>query len=260
MPVRKPLTPAKIADRKTPRRKEEASAPAPRPSPSKPVDQATLVEIFRRFRVANPEPKGELEHVDPYTLVVAVVLSAQSSDAGVNKATRELFRVADTPQKMVALGEERLRDYIRTVNFHPTKARNIVALSRKLLDEHGGVVPPVRAVLESLPGVGRKSASVVLNNAFGESTIAVDTHVFRVSNRIPLVVTRTPDETQLALEKIVPDEFKRHAHHWLILHGRYVCKARRPECYRCLIRDLCRYEPKTPAPDEAVSGFKRPRA
>jgi endonuclease III len=236
MPVRKPLTLTKTI-RKA--------------APPKPVDRATLIEIFRRFREANPEPQGELEHADPYTLVVAVVLSAQSTDAGVNKATRELFKVADTPQKMVDLGEERLRGYIRTVNFHPTKARNIVALSRKLLEEHGGIVPPARAVLESLPGVGRKSASVVLNNAFGESTIAVDTHVFRVSNRIPLVVTKTADETQLALEKIVPDEFKRHAHHWLILHGRYVCKARKPECYRCLIRELCRYEPKTPAPDPA---------
>jgi endonuclease III len=246
MPVRKPLTLSKIANRKTARARLEGDN-APRQP--KAVDQATLVEIFRRLRAANPKPKGELEHIDPYTLVVAVVLSAQSTDAGVNKATRELFKVAESPEKMVALGEERLRDYIKTVNFHPTKARNIIALSRKLLDEHGGVVPPARAVLESLPGVGRKSASVVLNNAFGESTIAVDTHVFRVSNRIPLVVTKTPDETQLALEKMVPDEFRRHAHHWLILHGRYVCKARKPECYRCLIRDLCRYEPKTPAPD-----------
>jgi endonuclease-3 len=252
MPVRKPLTPSKITDRKTARpRPEDGKAPR-QPRPPEPVDQATVVEIFRRFRGANPEPKGELEHVDPYTLAVAVVLSAQSTDVGVNKATRELFKVADTPAKMVALGEERLREYIKTVNFHPTKARNIIALSRKLLDEHGGVVPPARAVLESLPGVGRKSASVVLNNAFGVSTIAVDTHVFRVSNRIPLVITKTADETQLALEKIVPDEFKRHAHHWLILHGRYVCKARKPECYRCLIRDLCRYEPKTPAPAGAA--------
>jgi endonuclease-3 len=215
------------------------------------VNPATLVEIFRRFRDANPEPKGELEHVDPYTLIVAVVLSAQATDAGVNKATRELFRIADTPDKMVALGEDGVREHIKTINFLNTKARNIVALSRILVDEHGGVVPPARAILETLPGVGRKSASVVLNNAFGESTIAVDTHVFRVSNRIPLVATKTADETQLALETIVPDEFKRHAHHWLILHGRYVCKARKPECYRCLIRDLCRYEPKTPAPDGA---------
>jgi endonuclease III len=248
MRVRKPLTPSKLTNRKAARATPGGDKPARRARPPKPVDQATLVEIFRRFRDANPEPQGELEHVDPYTLVVAVVLSAQATDAGVNKATRELFRVADTPAKMVALGEDGVREHIKTINFLNTKARNIVALSRKLLDEHGGVVPPARAVLESLPGVGRKSASVVLNNAFGESTIAVDTHVFRVSNRIPLVITKTADETQLALEKIVPDEFKRHAHHWLILHGRYVCKARKPECYRCLIRDLCRYEPKTPPP------------
>ena len=225
-------------------RKAKARLRAP-----KPVDQATLVEIFRRFRDANPEPRGELEHVDPYTLLVAVVLSAQATDAGVNKATRELFRVADTPQRMLALGEDGVREHIKTINFLNTKARNIVALSRLLVEEHGGVVPPARAVLETLPGVGRKSASVVLNMAFGEPTIAVDTHIYRVSNRLPLVVTKTADETQLALEAIVPDEFKLHAHHWLILHGRYVCKARRPECYRCLIRDLCRYEPKTLATD-----------
>jgi endonuclease-3 len=218
------------------------------PRSPKPVDQATLVEIFRRFREANPEPRGELEHVDPYTLLVAVVLSAQATDAGVNKATRELFRVANSPQKMLALGEDGVREHIRTINFLNTKARNIIALSRILVDEHGGVVPPARAVLETLPGVGRKSASVVLNMAFGEPTIAVDTHIYRVSNRIPLVVTKTADETQLELEKVVPDEFKLHAHHWLILHGRYVCKARKPECWRCLIRDLCRYQPKTPAP------------
>src|SRR5215212_5677447 len=233
MPVRKPLTTSKtrkIAPIKVVPGGKAAGARQP-----KPVDQATLVEIFRRFREANPEPRGELEHVDPYTLLVAVVLSAQATDAGVNKATRELFRVADTPQKMVALGEDGVREHIKTINFLNTKARNIIALSRILVEEHGGVVPPARAVLETLPGVGRKSASVVLNMAFGEPTIAVDTHIFRVANRIPLVVARTADETQLALEAVVPDEFKLHAHHWLILHGRYVCKARRPECYRCLI-------------------------
>jgi endonuclease-3 len=246
MPVRKSLTTSKT--RKIATIKAVAGGKPARFRQPTPIDQATLVGIFRRFREANPEPRGELEHVDPYTLLVAVVLSAQATDAGVNKATRELFRVADTPERMLALGEDGVRDHIKTINFLNTKARNIIALSRKLVEEHGGVVPPARAVLESLPGVGRKSASVVLNMAFGEATIAVDTHIFRVSNRIPLVVEKTPDETQVALEKIVPDEFKRHAHHWLILHGRYVCKARRPECYRCLIRDLCRYEPKTPAP------------
>jgi endonuclease-3 len=244
--MRKPLTTSK--SRKLAPIKPTAGGKPARSRRPKPVDQATLVEIFRRFREANPEPRGELEHADPYTLLVAVVLSAQATDAGVNKATRELFRVADTPERMLALGEDGVRDHIKTINFLNTKARNIIALSRVLADEHGGVVPPARAVLESLPGVGRKSASVVLNMAFGEPTIAVDTHIFRVSNRIPLVVTTTPDDTQVALEKIVPHEFRRHAHHWLILHGRYVCKARRPECYRCRIRDLCRYEPKTPAP------------
>ena len=250
MPVRKPLSVSK-----TPRPKaalvqpiRAAAKPARTPRQGKPVDRATLIEVFRRFRGANPDPKGELEHINPYTLLIAVVLSAQSTDAGVNKATRKLFAIADTPQKMLALGEDGVREHIKTVNFHPTKARNIIALSKILVEEHGGIVPPARAVLESLPGVGRKSASVVLNVAFGEPTIAVDTHIFRVSNRIPLVRTETPLETQERLEKIVPDEFKLNAHHWLILHGRYVCKARRPECYRCLIRDLCRYEPKTPAP------------
>ncbi|HEX8665267.1 MAG TPA: endonuclease III [Beijerinckiaceae bacterium] len=225
-----------------------AARPARQSRQPKPVDQATLQEVFRRFRDANPEPKGELEHVNPYTLLVAVVLSAQATDTGVNKATRTLFQAADTPEKMVALGEAGVLEHIRTLNFLNTKARNVVALSRRLVEEHGGAVPRSVEVLETLPGVGRKSASVVVNIAFGEPRIAVDTHIFRVANRIPLVRTETPLETQEALEKIVPEEFRLHAHHWLILHGRYVCKARRPECYRCLIRDLCRYEPKTPAP------------
>jgi endonuclease-3 len=256
MPIRKQPAAKRPAEGKiTPKAPESEGCPRP----PKPVDQATLVEVFRRFRDANPEPTGELEHVDPYTLLVAVVLSAQSTDAGVNKATRELFRVADTPRKMLALGEDRVREHIKSINFLNTKARNIIALSRILVEEHGGVVPPARAVLETLPGVGRKSASVVLNMAFGEPTIAVDTHIFRVSNRIPLVITKTADETQLALEAVVPDEFKLHAHHWLILHGRYVCKARKPECYRCLIRDLCRYEPKTPVTDAGLE-VRRPRA
>ena len=250
MPVRKPPATPKNARKTASSKPGAAKLPGRTPQP-RPVGEPILLEIFHRFREANPEPKGELEHVDPYTLLVAVVLSAQATDAGVNKATRELFRVAARPQDMVALGEDGVREHIKTINFLNTKARNIVALSRILVEEHGGIVPPARAVLETLPGVGRKSASVVLNNVFGESTIAVDTHVFRVSNRIPLVLTKTADETQLALEAIIPDAFKRHAHHWLILHGRYVCKARRPECYRCLIRDLCRYEPKTPAPDAA---------
>jgi endonuclease III len=246
MAARKPLTTPKVRDRKAVPVK--AAAKARRAVQPKPVDAATRLEIFRRFRNANPNPRGELEHVDPYTLLVAVVLSAQATDKSVNIATRELFEIADTPHKMLALGEERLREHIRTIGLYRMKAKNLIALSRILVEEHGGVVPPARAVLESLPGVGRKSASVVLNVAFGEPTIAVDTHIFRVANRIPLVITKTADETQIELERIVREEFKLHAHHWLILHGRYVCKARRPECYRCLIRDLCRYPDKTPSP------------
>ena len=213
-----------------------------------PVDQEALVEIFRRFRAANPEPRGELEHVNAYTLLVAVVLSAQATDVGVNKATRTLFQLADTPEKMLALGEDRVREHIKTLNFLNTKSRNVIGLSRRLIEEHGGEVPPVMEDLEKLPGVGKKSASVVLNMAFGQPRIAVDTHIFRVSNRIPLAITRTPDETQEALERIVPEPFRLHAHYWLILHGRYVCKARKPECWRCPIADLCRYEPKTLGP------------
>ena len=223
----------------------EPAGKARRRAAPKPVDRATLVEIFERFRAADPEPRGELEHVNPYTLLVAVVLSAQSTDAGVNKATRGLFAKADSPARMLALGEEAVREHLKTINFFNTKARNVIALSRRLVEEFGGEVPADVAVLETLPGVGRKTASVVVNVAFGVPRIAVDTHIFRVSNRIPLAVTASPLETQDALEAIVPDAFRRHAHHWLILHGRYVCKARRPECGRCLIADLCRYPEKT---------------
>jgi endonuclease-3 len=213
----------------------------------KPVDRATMVEVFERFRAVNPEPKGELEHTNPFTLLVAVVLSAQATDAGVNKATRGLFAVADTPEKMLALGVDGVREHIKTINFLNTKAKNVVALSEQLVGEHGGQVPNSMEILETLPGVGRKTASVVLNMAFGVPRIAVDTHIFRVANRLPLVRAETPLDTQVALEKIVPEPFRLHAHHWLILHGRYVCKARKPECWRCLVKDLCRYEPKTPA-------------
>ena len=213
----------------------------------RPVDRATLVEVFERFRAVNPEPKGELEHTNPFTLLVAVVLSAQATDAGVNKATRSLFEVADSPEKMLALGVDGVREYIKTINFLNTKARNVIALSERLVREHGGEVPNSIEVLETLPGVGRKTASVVLNMAFGVPRIAVDTHIYRVSNRIPLVRAETPLDTQVALEKVVPEPFRLHAHHWLILHGRYVCKARKPECWRCLVKDLCRYQPKTPA-------------
>jgi endonuclease III len=206
---------------------------------------AEIEEAFTRFARANPEPKGELAHVDPYTLLVAVVLSAQATDAGVNKATPALFATADTPKKMAALGEEKLRDYIKTIGLYRGKAKNIIALSKKLIAEHGGKVPNVRKALEELPGVGRKTANVVLNIAFGEPTIAVDTHLFRVANRTGLAPGRNPLEVELGLLERVPERFKRHAHHWLILHGRYVCKARKPECPRCLINDLCRWPEKT---------------
>jgi endonuclease-3 len=218
---------------------------AKRARTQKPVDRATMIEIFRRFSAANPHPKGELDYVNPYTLLVAVVLSAQSTDVGVNKATSRLFPLADTPQKMLALGEDRLRDCLKTINFYNTKAKNVMTLSRRLVEEFGGEVPHSMEILETLPGVGRKTASVVLNIAFGDPRIAVDTHIFRVANRIPLVITKTPAETQAPLETTVPDEYRLHAHHWLILHGRYVCKARKPECWRCLINDLCRYPDKT---------------
>jgi endonuclease-3 len=212
---------------------------------SKPWTAAEVEEAFSRFQKANPEPRGELEHVDPYTLLIAVVLSAQATDAGVNKATPALFAAADTPAAMVALGEERVRDYIKSIGLYRTKAKNVIALSQKLVDEHGSVVPPSREALEALPGVGRKTANVVLNNAFGEPTIAVDTHIFRVGNRTGLAPGKTPLEVEMNLEKVVPDHFKRHAHHWLILHGRYTCMARRPLCDRCTINDLCRWPEKT---------------
>jgi endonuclease-3 len=196
--------------------------------------------IFARFAAANPEPKGELEYSNPYTLLVAVVLSAQATDAGVNKATRGLFAAADTPAKMVALGEERVRAAIRTIGLFNTKAKNVIALSEALIRDFGGEVPRTRQALETLPGVGRKTANVVLNSAFGEETFAVDTHLFRLGNRLLLAPGKTPLEVELKLDKIIPAPYRRHAHHWLILHGRYVCKARRPECERCLIADLCK--------------------
>jgi endonuclease-3 len=212
-----------------------------------------IAEVFSRFQQADPEPKGELKSANTYTLLVAVVLSAQATDAGVNKVTRELFKVADTPEKMIELGEERLRAYIKSIGLYRTKAKNIIALSRSLIAQHGSNVPASREELQALPGVGRKTANVVMNSAFGAPTIAVDTHLFRVGNRTGLAPGRTPLEVELALEKSVPAQFKVHAHHWLILHGRYVCKARKPECWRCLIRDLCLYRPKTPAPQKAAA-------
>ena len=210
-----------------------------------PLDRDLMIEVFRRLREANPEPRGELDYTNPYTLLVAVALSAQSTDVGVNKATRGLFAAADTPQAMLALGEEGLRQHIRTLNFFNTKAKNVIALSRRLVEEFGGEVPNSVEILETLPGVGRKTASVVVNIAFGDPRVAVDTHIFRVANRLPLAVTKTPLDTQVALEALIPDEYRLHAHHWLILHGRYTCKARRPECWRCPVNDLCRYPDKT---------------
>ena len=242
-PVSSKSSPAKATVKKAAAKrpaKKPAAAPAKKPrGRRRPVGPQVVQEIFTRFQAANPEPKGELEHVNAYTLLVAVVLSAQATDVGVNKATRPLFAIADTPQKMVALGEDKIRDYVRTIGLFRTKAKNVYLLSQILIEKFGGDVPRQREVLETLPGVGRKTANVVLNMAFGESTIAVDTHLFRLSNRIPLAIGKTPLAIELGLEKIIPAEFKRHAHHWLILHGRYVCKARRPECERCLIADLC---------------------
>jgi endonuclease III len=207
--------------------------------------EAEVEEAFRRFHAADPEPEGELEHVDPFTLLVAVVLSAQATDAGVNKATPALFAAADTPEKMVKLGEAKVRDFIKTIGLFRTKAKNVVALSRLLIEKHGGTVPPSREALEALPGVGRKTANVVLNIAFGEPTIAVDTHIFRVGNRTGLATGKTPFEVEDKLVRVVPDKYKRHAHHWLILHGRYVCIARRPLCEKCIIADLCKWPGKT---------------
>jgi len=210
-----------------------------------PWTPAEIEEAFARLRKANPEPRGELEHVDPFTLLVAVVLSAQATDAGVNKATPALFAVANTPAKMVALGEDKVRELIKTIGLYRTKAKNLIALSKQLIAEHGGVVPPSREALEALPGVGRKTANVVLNVAFGAETIAVDTHIFRVGNRTGLAPGKTPFEVEMKLEERVPPAYRRHAHHWLILHGRYTCTARRPACAKCLINDLCRWPEKT---------------
>jgi endonuclease-3 len=220
---------------------KRSRAKVPRPG------KDTIEEMFRRFAAANPEPKGELEHVNAFTLLVAVVLSAQSTDAGVNKATRGLFAAADTPAKMVALGEDAVREHIKTIGLFRNKAKNVVALSEALLAHHGGEVPRDRAALEALPGVGRKTANVVLNSAFGEPTIAVDTHLFRLANRLGLGPGKTPNEVEQKLLKVIPPHYLQHAHHWLILHGRYICKAQRPLCTQCPIADLCA------APDKIVA-------
>jgi endonuclease-3 len=226
---------------KPPRKKAKRKSPKRRSL----LSEAVIAEIFRRFQAAEPDPKSELEYINPYTLLVAVVLSAQATDAGVNKATRALFKIADSPEKMLRLGEDRVREAIKTIGLYRNKARNVILLSRKLVDEHHGEVPRDRESLESLAGVGRKTANVVLNVAFGEPTMAVDTHILRVANRIGLSNGKTPLAVEEDLLRVVPAQYAVHAHHWLILHGRYVCKARKPECPRCIISDLCLFEAKT---------------
>lgn len=203
-------------------------------------------EFFKRLHTLNPEPKGELDWTNPFTLLVAVALSAQATDKSVNKATPALFKLADTPEKMVALGEDKIRDCIKTIGLYNAKAKNVLALSKMLIENYGGVVPDTRDELVKLPGVGRKTANVVLNMAFGQPTMAVDTHVFRVSNRTGLAPGTTPEKVEAKLEKVIPEEFAMHAHHWLILHGRYTCLARKPTCPECVARDLCAFKEKTP--------------
>ncbi|MGB8819216.1 MAG: endonuclease III [Rhizobiaceae bacterium] len=221
--------------------------PLTKKTAAKPLySRAEVAAIFERFKQANPEPKGELEHVNAFTLLVAVVLSAQATDIGVNKATRALFAVADTPEKMLALGEEAVGAHIKTIGLWRNKARNVIALSQALIRDHGSIVPDRRDDLVKLPGVGRKTANVVLSMAFGQPTMAVDTHIFRLANRLGLAPGKTPDQVEQKLLKAIPEPYLYHAHHWLILHGRYVCKARKPECGRCIIADLCK------SPDKSV--------
>ena len=212
---------------------------------AKQLPYSTIYEIFSRFRATEPEPKGELEHVNAYTLLVAVALSAQATDAGVNKATRELFKIADTPQKMLALGEEGLIEHIKTIGLFRNKAKNVIRMAQILVDEYDGKVPSSRAALQSLPGVGRKTANVVLNMWFKQPAQAVDTHIFRVGNRTGIAPGKDVDAVERAIEDHIPAEFQQHAHHWLILHGRYICVARKPKCNACPIRDLCQFEDKT---------------
>lgn len=209
------------------------------------MKKADIEEFFRRLEEKDPEPQGELHYINPYTLLVAVVLSAQATDVGVNKATGPLFEVADTPEKMLALGLPKVRDYIKTIGLFNNKAKNVIGLSEMLITEHNSEVPRDREALEKLPGVGRKTASVVVNIAFGEPTIAVDTHIFRVSNRTSLAPGKNVLQVEKKLEKVVPEHYRLHAHHWLILHGRYVCKARKPDCAVCSVHDLCTYKAKT---------------
>jgi len=224
------------------------------------LKKVDVVDFFARLAEDDPHPVTELEYTNPYTLLVAVALSAQMTDVGVNKATRALFAAADTPEAMVALGLDAIREHVRTINFNNTKAKNVLALSEALIRDHGGEVPEDRAALEALPGVGRKTANVVLNSAFGHETFAVDTHIFRVCNRTGLARGKDPLAVELGLERVVPQPFRLHAHHWLILHGRYVCKARTPECWRCIVADLCAFQPKTPAPTRKAAPPAQTRA
>jgi endonuclease III len=224
------------------------------------MSPAEIAEFYRRLADRTPNPETELESVNNYTLLVAVVLSAQATDAGVNLATRDLFAIADTPAKMVALGEERLKQHIKTVGLFNTKAKNVIALSQALLDNHNGEVPADRDALQALPGVGRKTANVVMNCAFGAETFAVDTHVFRVSNRTGLAPGKDVAEVERVLDATTPQPYRRDAHHLLILHGRYVCKARKPECWRCVVADICRFQPKTPPPGDAPPKAPKARA
>ncbi len=217
-------------------------------APGSRLTQAQIDELFARFQARDPDPKTELDYEDPFTLLVAVVLSAQATDTSVNRATPDLFRIANTPEKMLTLSETGLADRIKTIGLYRNKAKNLIALSRKLIEEHGGKVPGTREALETLPGVGRKTANVVLNVAFGQPTIGIDTHAFRVANRTGLAPGKTPLKVEEILNRIVPERYKHNCHHWLILHGRYVCKARKPECFRCIIADICLFKPKTPPP------------
>jgi endonuclease III len=216
------------------------------------MKKADIAEFYRRLAERNPHPETELESVNTYTLLVAVVLSAQATDAGVNRATKDLFREVSTPQQMLALGEAGLKQHIRTIGLFNMKAKNVIALSQALVDRYGGEVPADRDALQTLPGVGRKTANVVMNVAFGQETFAVDTHVFRVSNRTGLAPGRTVEQVERTLDKVTPPPWRVTAHHLLILHGRYVCKARRPECWRCVVADLCAFRPKTPPPADAA--------
>ncbi len=227
----------------------ESSPARGKRAPGSRLTEAEIDEIFRRFQELDPHPKTELEYRDPFTLLVAVILSAQATDASVNRATPGLFRIAGTPQKLARLGQDGLEAKIKTIGLYRNKAKNLIAMARKLVAEHGGKVPETRELLMSLPGVGRKTANVVLNTAFGQNTIGIDTHAFRVANRTGLAPGKTPLEVELKLNRIVPERYKHNAHHWLILHGRYVCKTRKPECWRCIIADICLYQPKTPPPN-----------